>query len=242
MISGFELKDVEKFKKECISGLRKILNQPGLQFMAKSSGRRETFQVRLPQDQIPFDGAMPLLRLHEGAFQSYWLAVNVDIERPPRKVFLTHVSLQIYMGEFTDLAKRQWMRAEWDARSGGIPKPHAQPHWQIHLDQVDTFVDPGSLEELSGDLALGQERQFELGTADETAATLQESAGRGRVGRALLALNAFHYAMAAEWHTARPKDAWRVPSEASDVARWMERCISYVIAQLQYCEVKLPAA
>lgn len=237
MPNGLEIKDEGAFRDYCLSRLRKVFEAPGLRFTKGAKARATWHLYDSEAEQVPIREGGPVLPLHRGSLQSFWLALSIDVDHPRAVTLLEHVTLQVRVGGVSDPDKRLWMRAEWDTRKSDAG--HAQPHWHVSLD----YNRDGRV---SADLSAVEYQQF-LEAEAELLGGDEESDSEGGLAPLMRptskwfqSLSDFHYAMSVEWVTEKEVDAWRMPSSGLEVARWIERCVRYIRHQLEYCERSIP--
>lgn len=238
MPNGLKIKDEGEFRDYCLSRLRKVFEAPGLRF-SKEARQRATWRLFDSEaGQVPIREGGPVLPLHMGSLQRFWLSLSIDVDHPRSATLLEHVTLQVRVGEVSDLDKRLWMRAEWDMRKSDVG--HAQPHWHVSLHG---HHDGGLSTELSADeYKKLREAETELLGGNEENGVESDLAPLARpTVKWFQPLSDFHYAMSSEWATEKEADPWRLPSSGLEVARWIEHCVRYIRHQLEYCERSVPS-
>jgi len=226
-LPGISITDTATFVKDCRSKIAEVLGNKYLGLTKiELHGSEQYFLSGADVIQIEGDRNYKAIPFYISDFTKFWLAVALKVESRERKQYLTSISIVIFRGNFTD-EKIPLLRAEWDCSSEIRNSPHAQPHWHVYSSRFRERED--------GNLALERVPEAKDFDANEANLGLKEAS----LPKLWEEGEKFHFAMAATW-AKLGKGAHYEDVEVAGVVRWIEGCISYILAQFQFLYPTLP--
>lgn|GEM_PF-2631179 len=220
----------KEFGKKAASAIRKVLT---LDYIAATemvrTGQMSLYFYTQPQVYAEIRNFnRPVLPLGTG---NRWLHIAIDLNAIGTKWRVHHISIGLLQGEAAG-QKRMLLRAEWMMHTDVDASGHGQPHWHVLAPENNELKkDFEAVVESSADFTT-----FLSSGMDEA----QANAGPGLTA----AFDHFHYAMAADWHSAKPLGPGNLLQDETAAIGWIQGCVGYIVHQLQHVDGKAgkPAA
>lgn len=195
-------------------GFTQPRSAPGARKIWVLHGDYET-QAELGNNVIP---VVPLTNTPE---HKYWLAAAIEFVFSAGDYAFTAASIIVLEGAPLELRKAPLLRAEWAC----FPSPtqtHAQPHWHVYpRGLVGSRADPAEPEP-------GQ-------TVDFPPTPSPPREGSEFLAIPWPAVEKFHYAMSARWHSGKA-NAHIEPITEAFLVNWFKGCVLYTKQQLHYLD------
>lgn len=220
-----EIEDAEAFAARCADVVGTILSKDSLAFNRSRKSRRLRPLYVLaggPSTSKANDSryeytVIPLGHGPNGLL--FWITVALQLEYDSGVSYLDQVRIVVFQGGYTDTGKVPLLRAEWAKTTESDRAKHAQPHWHVYVASMASedfppyspLVDTGP-------------RDFSEVSAQTKQHDISQEWDQGAD---------FHFAMASRWHLDGP-EAHQEVLEQAKVLKWLEGCVTYIVAQFEY--------
>lgn len=209
-----EIRDTNKFIKECRKTTAKTLSMPHVSYKAYTLQRGLGWCFSCPGASQAEAGnriyeVMPFATINS---KSYWLGIIVELIFINRAYRLSNTSMILFEGEGSDPIKIPILRAEWNVPNPDVISIHAQPHWHVYssnLTQIQT-----------------DDSQLFRTTIEIKPFEDPEVKNRNLCDK-------FHFAMASQWHISG-RGLQRIELSQDGLCKWVDGCLNYIQDQLSY--------
>ncbi|UOV00183.1 hypothetical protein [Pseudoxanthomonas mexicana] len=214
----------KEFGKKAANALKKalMLDFVGAHELART-GQTSLYFYTNPQFHAEIrDVNRPVLPLGAG---QRWLHVAIDLNATGAKWRVNHISIGLLQGDAAG-DKRMVMRAEWMMHKDEDHSGHGQPHWHVLAPELNELKDDfdAMVETTAGF------EEFLSGEPDDAGSKSGQYPAN--------AFDHFHYAMAADWHVAKPVGPGNILQDESAAIGWLQGCVGYIVHQLNHIDAK----